>query len=116
MYGDHHRDVFRKSKNLGVSAVIARTAKGKQLFESIKDQFIVDEISYAEMTEKNPSMTASTPKNDKRTTFFENWNEVPVKENISRYTSMNTWKKKIIFWTDKVGLFKVFKWVQGKMY
>lgn len=111
-----NRDVFRKSKNLGVSAVIARTAKGKQLFESIKDQFIVDEISYAEMTEKNPSMTASTPKNDKRTAFFENWNEVPVKENISRYTPMNTWKKKIIYWTDKVGLFKAFKWVQGKLY
>lgn len=111
-----NRKVFRKSKNLGVSAVIVRTGKGKQLFRGIKDQFCIRELTYEDMTRENPSMRASTPMNHKRQDFFKQLFDISIEKNISQYTSMNSWKKKLIYWTDKVGLFKVFKVVQGMLY
>lgn len=111
-----NRKVFQKSKNLGVSAVIVRTEKGRELFESIKDKFKISELSYEEMSQQNPSMRASTPYNQKRDTFFSNYENGSIEEHISRYVEMKNFKKKLIAWTDKTGLFKLFKWVQEKLY
>ena len=112
-----NRKVFKKSKNLGVSAVIIRTEKGKRLLQACKDKFdVITELSYEEMTEKNPSMRASTPINHNRDNFFKSWKEKPIEEAISAYTPMKSMKKRIIWLSDAIGLFAVFKWIQKKIY
>lgn len=111
-----NRKMFQKSKNMGVSAVIVQSGKGNRLFQAIKEQFIVSNITYEEMTEQNPSMRASTPRNEKRKEFFKHFKDEAIEINISNYTPMHSPKKKIIFLADKTGLFKLFKKIQEKLY
>lgn len=111
-----HRKAFLKSKNSGVSAVIVRTPKGEVLFDSIKEKFEMESVSYQEMVERNPSMTASTPKNKKRKEFFAKFNELPIEENISRNTDLYSFRKKIIRVTEQTGIFKWIKKVKNALY
>lgn len=111
-----NRKVFQKSKNLGVSAVIVRTEKGRKLFDYVKNQFETTQMTYNEMIEKNPSMQSSTPVNHHRADFFTQWSKMSIIEAISAYTPMKSIKKHIIKWSDKIGFFALFKMIQKKIY
>lgn len=110
------RKIFKKSKNKGISAVVVQTEKGKKLFDLIGKQFIVETVTHEIMAAQNPSMTASTPYNEKRNDFFEQLDQMPIEENIAQYTNYHCPKNRIIRLTDKIGLFHLFKWVQSLLY
>lgn len=114
-WGINRKD-FIKSKNQGVSAVIIRTEKGKKLFDSVKTGFEVQGVSYQEMVERNPSMTASTPENDKKKEFFTDFNQVPVEKNITKHTDLNSFRKKVIRFTYRTGIFTWIKWIKRVLY
>lgn len=111
-----NRSDFKKSRNKGVSAVIVRTNKGKELFEQIRNQFVVNQVTYEEMVEKNPSMTGSTPHNPKREKFFAEFETTPIEMNIAKHTDLLGKKKRLIRVFYKTGLFSVVKWWKTKMY
>lgn len=111
-----NRKAFIKSKNQGVSAVIVRTEKGKKLLDSIIEGFKVQRVSYEEMVEQNPSMTASTPQNKKRKIFFINYNHLPIEQNISQNTDLYGFRKKVIRVTERTGIFAWIKKIKRALY
>ena len=114
-WGINRKDFFQ-SGNKGVSAVIVRTGKGRELFEAIRKEFVVNPVSYEEMVEKNPSMTASTPDNANRKKFFEELESCSIEENISKHTDLLGRRKKVIRFMYQTGIFSVFKWWKTKFY
>ena len=96
--------------------MIVRTSKGKQIFEEIKENFEIKKVSYGEMTKKNPSMTESTPGNEKRKAFFEEFDVLPIEENISGKTDLYSFRKKVIRFTEQTGIFKWIKKVKTALY
>lgn len=111
-----NRKAFLESKNRGVSAVIVRTAKGKELFEAIKHDFVVETVEYKGLVDQNKSMTGSTPYNEKRKAFFEELQHTPIEKNITDKTDLNSFRKKIIKFTYRTGIFSLIKKIKTKLY
>ena len=79
-----HREMF---DNLGVSAVIIKTSKGKELYDKIKNQFIEKETHIQNITKYNPSLIESVKRPLERSKIFndiEN-NELKILSKLCNY-------------------------------
>ena len=73
--------------NLGVSAVIIKTSKGKELYDKIKNQFIEKETHIQNITKYNPSLIESVKRPLERSKIFndiEN-NELKILSKLCNY-------------------------------
>lgn len=76
-----HREMF---DNLGVSAVIIKTQKGKNLYDKVKNQFIEKETNIQNIVKYNPSLIESAKRPIERNRIFndiEN-NELKILSNL----------------------------------
>ena len=80
-----HREMF---DNLGVSAIIIKTPKGKNLYDKVKNQFIEKETDIQNIVKYNPSLIESVRRPLERSKIFndiEN-NELKILSRICTYT------------------------------
>lgn len=78
---DFHPEMIN---DLGTSAVLIHSERGNRYFEQVKDELKcvlskTDSVSFW-----NPCMEHSVEYNPSRELFFENFKEIPVKENVNR--------------------------------
>jgi len=111
-----NRKAFMASGNKGISAVIVRTAKGKDLFGKIIGQFQAEIVDYEQMVRQNNSMTHSTPKNENRSKFFAEYESKAIEKNITEKTDLKSLRKMIIRITYYTGIFKLIKMIKTKRY
>ena len=80
-----HREMF---DNLGVSAIIIKTPKGKNLYDKVNNQFIEKETDIQNIVKYNPSLIESVRRPLERSKIFndiEN-NELKILSRICTYT------------------------------
>lgn len=75
------------SDRKGTSLVIARTEKGEELFENIKNELKWKEVSYEEGVRNNPCEHTSTSRPQQRDMFFEDFNKMPFPELEKKYAA-----------------------------
>jgi len=73
----------------GVSLVIVRTEKGKDLFEKIKGCLVFKEVPYDDAVKNNPLEFRSVQKTSKRDTFFIDLNYMTFKELRRKYSAVS---------------------------
>lgn len=71
----------------GTSFVIARTDKGKELFDSIKSELKWKGVSYEEGVRGNPSEYSSVARPQHRDTFFEDLEKMPFEKMEKKYAA-----------------------------
>lgn len=76
----------RWDDNKGISAVLIKTEKGLEAFETIKDNIAYKEISYAQILKGNPSLEHAAVENVKRKDFFC---EIEHQEDIMKWIQIN---------------------------
>lgn len=71
----------------GVSLVITKTEKGKELFSLLYDKFEVAESDLKHAVKYNPSITESFPTNPERNKFFQGYkkNKIPIIKLLTKY-------------------------------
>lgn len=72
----------------GISAIIIHTQKGKKLFEEIKSEIAYIECDAEMLTPGNPCLITSSSFNEKRTFFFQNWNNKGTIKTINSLTKL----------------------------
>lgn len=66
--------------NLGVSAVILKTAKGADLFDKVKNAFFLEKTTYSRIVKQNSAIEKSKAENPRRKEFFAALNsDTPIK-------------------------------------
>lgn len=71
----------------GTSLVITRTEKGQELFESIKSELKLKEVTYEEGVKGNPSEYTSVARPQQRDTFFSDLEKLPFEEMEKKYAA-----------------------------
>lgn len=71
--------------NKGTSLIIVRTRKGKEIFESIKNELKYQEVTYEEAVRHNPSEYSSVPKPKERDVFYIDLQNMSFDELIKTY-------------------------------
>ena len=69
----------------GTSLVIARTDKGQDMFNSIKDKLKWREVSYEDAVKFNTAEYMSVKRPSERNDFFIDLNSMPFEEIIKKY-------------------------------
>lgn len=82
-------DNFDKSMNdnKGCSLLLIRTKKGIELFENIRNSFVVKEFTYEEGVKYNPSEYVSTTRSKERQLFFNDMNNLSFNELSQKYAA-----------------------------
>ena len=75
------------SDGKGTSLVIVRTKKGEEIFEDIKEQFCVKEVSYADGVKCNPAEYRSVIKPVEREVFFDDMRAMSFESLSRKYAS-----------------------------
>ena len=70
----------------GISLVLVRTERGKQIFEKIRSAMIVREVDYVKAIDGNPSEYKSVKRPLERDTFFLDMNRMSFNLLASKYT------------------------------
>jgi coenzyme F420-reducing hydrogenase beta subunit len=78
---------------LGVSLVIMRSEKGRNLFENIKDKLIYKVVTYEEAIKENSAEYKSVNRPMQRDTFFEDMCKLSFEELSKKYVEQSIWRK-----------------------
>lgn len=87
---------------LGVSVIIVASSKGFDLFNAMKKNLTIKQITVSDIVKSQKGIIKSTPMNSKRTEFFENLDDENLDDLVKRLT--------------KVPLIKKFRIGAGKIY
>lgn len=68
------------SDNKGVSAVILNTAKGKEIFDCIKDSLIIETVAYNDVLKGNPALVMPVAKPSKSDKFWNVYHKCGLKK------------------------------------
>lgn len=79
---DLYPEMYNKN---GVSAIILNTKIGEEVFENIKNKITLKECEIEEITRSNPSLKISCNYNSKREEFFQDIDNMNVKELTKKY-------------------------------
>lgn len=90
-------EAIKSNKNKGMSALIIRTSRGKQLFEELKDCFVYEDVSVEEVVVKNHPLMEANPKSVRRDAFFECFRNHSLVDSIKKHGYYKT--KKLIAFT-----------------
>lgn len=71
--------------NKGVSLVIVRTEKGKELFSAVSKELVLKSVSYEDGVRSNKSEYQSYPKPPKREAFFKDMRQMPFEKLSQKY-------------------------------
>ena len=80
----------------GVSAVIANSLRGQELFEAIKENLVWKETEYEYIKKYNPSLVESPKMDPNRESFFENLEKISFDELVKKYTYEPSFLRKVI--------------------
>lgn len=81
------------NKNLGLSAVIISSAKGKELLESIKDGLIIEKTTRKYLTFRSRHVHMPPAKNKQRAAFFKDFKEHSFEFLYKKYIASSLWKE-----------------------
>ena len=68
----------------GVSLVLIRSEKGKELLQKISTNLIIKEFKYEEAARFNPSLDKSSDKWENREKFYKGWRKEEINKLIDR--------------------------------
>ena len=88
--------------NKGTSLVIVNSEKGKELFESIKENIIQEEVNIEEALVGNTAMLTSAVVDKNRVKFFENLDKLDFSVLVNKYTEKPSLMLKIIVLLKKI--------------
>lgn len=72
--------------NKGTSLVSINSKKGKDLFDTIKDEIVFKEVEIQEAIKYNPSMVSSSKEDKNRQKFFKNLERFDFNKLVDKYT------------------------------
>lgn len=99
---------FKQSKNKGASSIIINSEKGAELFDNVKDLFIVKKVNLNEISKENPAIIRAYKANKDRDLFINkilNNNDFPEKEILGK-------RHKLKGYLSKIGLLSTMKKVR----
>lgn len=99
------QDIPKLYDNKGASIIIINSEKGKELFDSIKEKIIWQEIELKKVIKSNNAYISSACKDTKREIFFNNIDKLDFKKNVMLNSSNNS----TIFVKIKRRISKLFK-------
>lgn len=99
-----------KSKNKGINAVIIHTKKGKQVLNSLKDKFVIDESSSEKISAENKPVFVPVKYNPIREQFYKDYEEKHGLNYMFKMYGRRKYKVKRILY--KLSIFEMIKRVK----
>lgn len=100
-------EILEESQNMGVSAVIVLSNKGKEMVSMVQESNVIYESDFESISKGNKPLYQSVKRNNKRDAFFQIFNTIPFSEAVFKNIENNKIKFKIKQVLNKIHLYEL---------